>query len=115
MATKPIRKPAAKRPAAKALSAAVEQKVAAKPAAKAKAPKAKDQATKAARLDPATKITIIAKEAPALRGSRAERWALVKSGMTVAELAAKLKAGGYSVTGGAMANWLASAGLVKLG
>lgn len=91
-----VKKPAPRR-TAKALSATVEKKVADKPA-----PKAKDQ-----------RITILVKETPALRGSRADRWPLVAASKTVSELRTALEAAGYDTAG--TLRWLQRAELIKLG
>jgi hypothetical protein len=58
-------------------------------------------------------ITILKADAP-LRGSRAARFALVRTGMTKAELAAALKAGGYKVSAGGMIGWMVEAGIAKI-
>lgn len=113
MATKPTtsRRPAANAPApkprAKAMSATTQTKVAPKPK-KAEAPKSNRYPAEA-------KITVLVKDTPALRGSRAARWPLVAKAKTVGDLAAALKAGDHPQSVGGTIGWLVEAGLVKIG
>lgn len=100
VAKKPVARKIAAKPRAAAMTAAVATKTA--------------KAERPARLPADTKIVLL-KTDKVLRGSRAERVALVKSGMTVAQLAEKLKAGGYSVSAGAQVNWMVATGLAKIG